>query len=77
MGIRPDGSLTAIPIKSSSMSNQMLFIVILLTSGVLLASTGCISRENQDRPVHPAAAAGGVDHGEHPGDLDHGDTMQK
>ena len=55
----------------------MLFIVILLAVGVLLAATGCVSREISDRPVHPAEAAGGVDHGEHPGDLDHGDTMQK
>jgi hypothetical protein len=43
----------------------MKFILLVLTVIVLIVVNGCASR------------GGGVDHGEHPGDLEHGDTMQK
>jgi hypothetical protein len=55
------------------------YFLTLLTAGLLFAAAGCVFHENRDRPVHPAdsPAGAGVDHGEYPGDLDHGDTMQK
>jgi hypothetical protein len=42
----------------------MKFILLMSTIIVLIVVNGC-------------AGSAGVDHGEHPGDLDHGDTMQK
>ncbi|MDR3456961.1 MAG: hypothetical protein P4N60_05910 [Verrucomicrobiae bacterium] len=46
----------------------MLFLIV---CGLIV--TGCAPLNR----VHGEPAGGGVDHGEHPGDLDHGDTMQK
>jgi hypothetical protein len=43
----------------------MKFILLGLTVIVLIVVNGC------------ASGGEGVDHGEHPGDLQHGDTMQK
>jgi len=42
----------------------MKFVLLVVTFIVLIVINGC-------------AGSVGVDHGEHPGDLDHGDTMQK
>jgi len=52
-------------------------ILTLLIAGALFMVTGCLSRGIQDHPVHPAAQTGGVDHGEYPGDPNHGDTQQR
>jgi ABC-type Zn2+ transport system substrate-binding protein/surface adhesin len=57
----------------------MKFILLTLTAVALLATAGCIFRgdrdhsDNRDRPRdggHEEHSAG-VDHGEHPGDMDH------
>ena len=45
---------------------SMKIILLALTAIALLAITGCATKVGT-----------GVDHGEHPGDLQHGDTMQK
>jgi hypothetical protein len=56
----------------------MKIILTLLTLSILFAATGCAFRGNRDQqPEHPAGSSGGVDHGEYPGDMDHGDTMQR
>jgi hypothetical protein len=49
----------------------MKYILLLLAAGAL-AMTGCA-------PIHRVQGepSGGVDHGEHPGDLEHGATMQQ
>jgi hypothetical protein len=58
----------------------MRFILIILTASALLATTGCIifpghhdHADDQDRPGgdHYNNPPPGVDHGEHPGDMDH------
>lgn len=51
---------------------HMIKCILLFWTVCGLLVTGCapINRV-QGEP------AGGVDHGEHPGDLDHGDTMQR
>ena len=55
----------------------MKTIMTILTVCAWLASTGCVSHTNRDQPIHPAQVSGGVDHGEYPGDMNHGDTMQR
>ena len=47
-----------------------LFLAVAIT---LLAATGCVY-SGERRHDEPSV---GVDHGEHPGDLDHGDTQQR
>lgn len=51
----------------------MKSFMLLIMFATLLALTGCAADTHR---VHNEPF-GGVDHGEHPGDLDHGDTMQK
>jgi len=60
----------------------MKFILLTLTAVALLATTGCIFRgdrdhsDNRDRPRAGGQEehSAGVDHGEHPGDMDHGES---
>ena len=64
----------------------MKYVLLALTAAALLSSSGCVffgprdHGDNRDRDArherHDAPNAG-VDHGEHPGDLEHGDTMQR
>ena len=51
----------------------MKSLVMLLTVAAFLALTGCAADSHR---MH-GGPSGGVDHSEHPGDLDHGDPMQK
>jgi len=51
----------------------MRLFLALTVAVTLLAVTGCISGHER---IHDEPSAG-VDHGEHPGDLDHGDTQQR
>jgi hypothetical protein len=46
--------------------------ILLLLAACVLSLTGCA-------PIHRVQGepSGGVDHGEHPGDMDHGNTMQQ
>jgi hypothetical protein len=59
----------------------MKFILLTLTIITLLSSTGCIFRgdrahaDNQGRLADEHQGPTGVDHGEHPSDLDHGETQ--
>jgi hypothetical protein len=50
----------------------MKLFLLALSAIVLLAATGCASAGNGH-----AGVGVGVDHGERPADLEHGDTMQK
>lgn len=43
----------------------------------LLASTGCVFHKDRNDQTHDLAHSAGVDHGEYPGDKEHGTTMQK
>ncbi len=58
----------------------MKSILTILAAGALLATTGCVmfrDHDHHDRHEPPDAVGAGVDHGEHPGDIDHGETMQR
>jgi hypothetical protein len=55
----------------------MKLMLIILTASALVAATGCVFRGDRDHSRHAAEISGGVDHGEYPGDMHHGDTMQK
>jgi hypothetical protein len=47
-------------------------IILMILAVCVLAMTGCASWHRVK-----GEPSGGVDHGEHPGDLEHGDTMQQ
>ena len=47
-------------------------LCLFLVGLTLLTTAGCVN-SGERRHKEPSA---GVDHGEHPGDLDHGDTQQ-
>jgi hypothetical protein len=57
----------------------MKFILLAITTGALLATSGCLFVGNRDRGddrdrpgyEHHDEHPPGVDHGEHPGDMDH------
>ena len=49
----------------------------MLSASILLAATGCVFRGDRADPKPPVEHSSGVDHGEYPGDMEHGDTMQK
>lgn len=51
----------------------MRIILTILAACLLFATNGCVS----SRPAHPAVPSAGVDHGEYPGDMDHGEKMQQ
>jgi hypothetical protein len=51
----------------------MRFFLLLAVAITLLVASGCVYRGDR-RHAEPSA---GVDHGEHPGDQDHGDTQQR
>ena len=57
----------------------MKLTLISLSIITLLATAGCAFREDRppsDLPRHDNVSSG-VDHGEYPGDKEHGETMQK
>lgn len=55
----------------------MKSILMVLTFGFLLAMNGCaVFGSSRPHREPDDGAMTGVDHGEHPGDLEHGDTMQ-
>ena len=43
----------------------------------LFALTGCVFRGDGNDSRPHAEHSSGVDHGEYPGDMNHGETMQK
>ena len=55
----------------------MKYLLLILTGSIALTITGCVygHRDRPDDHDHPAFehrdAPSGVDHGEHPGDMDH------
>lgn len=60
----------------------MKFLLLILTDLALLATTGCIFPGNRDHAddrgrigyAHNDNHSSGVDHGEHPDDMDHGES---
>ena len=55
----------------------MRLLLGLIAAIILLAATGCVMGGGHRSERIQDAPAAGVDHGEHPGDLDHGDTQQR
>jgi hypothetical protein len=62
----------------------MKFFLLILTDLALLATTGCIFPGHRDRSDDRASPgfgqhkehSAGVDHGEYPGDMNHGESRQ-
>ena len=53
------------------------FILTILSALALFTATGCVFRGDRDDRHRPAEHPNGVDHGEYPGDMNHGPTMQR